>query len=108
MDPIELALADLNLQDKTNISDTAKRYNVDRSTLSRRFNLVTKPATIQYQQQQVLTVQQEQDLVEYINRLTEKGILQHHQWYAILLKILVARGLEIAGPRGFARGIKNH
>jgi hypothetical protein len=48
MDAIELALKDLRLQDKTNISATARVYNVQRSTLSRRFNKVTNSAVVQH------------------------------------------------------------
>jgi len=41
MSNIEVALADLRLQDKLNIQATANKHGVNRSTLSRRFNQVT-------------------------------------------------------------------
>ena len=75
MDPIEAALEDLKLQDIPNISATARVYNVQRSTLSRRFNGVTRPAKMQHQNQQLLSPQQELELVEYINILTKRGTL---------------------------------
>jgi hypothetical protein len=54
MDPIKLALKDLRLLDKPNISATAKVYNVDRSNLSRRFNNVTNLKLIYYKNEQLL------------------------------------------------------
>ena len=74
MDQIEAALQDLKLQDTKNISATAKQYGVQRSTLSRRFHRITNSAQAKHQEQQLLNDQQEQDLVNYINKLTEKGL----------------------------------
>ena len=74
MDAIEAALKDLKLQDRENISTVAKLHGVNRSTLSRRWNGVTNPAPMYHQSRQLLNPQQEKDLVEYINQLTEKGI----------------------------------
>ena len=74
MDAIEAALEDLKLLDTKNISTVAKLHKVQRSTLSRRWRGVTNPAKIKHQNQLLLTVQQEKDLVQYINKLTEKGI----------------------------------
>ena len=74
IEPIETALAALKLQDKKNISACAKLYRVDRSTLSRRFNGVSNPAKVKHQKQQLLKPQQEKDLIEYINKLIERGI----------------------------------
>ena len=74
MDAIEAALEDLKLQDKKNISAVAKLHGVERSTLSRRWNGVTNLAKMKHQEQQLLSPQQEKDLVQYINKLTETGI----------------------------------
>jgi hypothetical protein len=74
MEPIEAALRDLNLQDKPNISATAKLHNVERSTLSRRFNGVATSTKMKHQNQELLTPQQQADLIQHINELTEKGI----------------------------------
>jgi hypothetical protein len=74
MDAIETALEDLKLQDVKNISAVAKLHRVDRSTLSRRYNGVTDPAREKHQKQQLLNPQQEKDLIQYINKLTENGI----------------------------------
>ena len=74
MDPMELALQDLNLQDKPNISATANKHQVVRSTLSRRFNGVTQSHKVKCDNQALLSTQQERTLVQYINKLTELGI----------------------------------
>jgi hypothetical protein len=74
IDAIELAIQDLRFLDKPNISATAKLYNVDRSTLSRRHREVTNPKPKCHEKEQLLGHQQEQDLVEYINKLTERGL----------------------------------
>jgi len=42
MDSMEAALADLSFQDKPNIPATADKHKVKRSTLSRRWNKVTR------------------------------------------------------------------
>ena len=74
MDAIDNALQALTLQDKPNISATAKTYHVDRSTLSRRFRGVTTSTKVQHENNGLLSPQQERTLVEYINKLTETGI----------------------------------
>ena len=74
MDAIATALETLKLQDKKNISATAKLYRVDRSTLSRRYNGVSDPVAVKNQKQQLLNPQQEKDLVKYINKLTDTSI----------------------------------
>ena len=74
MESIELALEDLTLQDKPNISATAKKYEIERSTLSRRFNKVTTSKAVKAQRQQLLSKAQEQALCDYITKLTERGI----------------------------------
>ena len=74
MEPIDVALRDLTLSDTKNISAIAALHGVQRSTLSRRFRQVTTSAQVKHQKQQFLQPQQELDLVQYINELTEKGI----------------------------------
>jgi transposase-like protein len=74
MDQIELAIEHLTLQDTKNISATAKLFNVDRSTLSRRWNGVTNRALVSHKNSRFLNDAQEKELIKYINKLTEKGI----------------------------------
>ena len=74
MDSIGKALQALTLQDKPNISATAREYNVDRSTLSRRFKKGSVSRQTKCENQGLLPLQQERTLVLYINKLTENGI----------------------------------
>ena len=74
MDSIDKALQALTLQDKPNISATAREYHVDRSALSRRLNKVSVSRQTKYDNQGLLSPQQECTLVLYINKLTERGI----------------------------------
>ena len=73
MDSIELALKELRLSDTPNISAVAKAYNVNRLTLSRRFNGVSQSIEKKAENQQFLSPQQERTLIQEINRLTERG-----------------------------------
>ena len=72
---IELALADIALQEKPNYSAAAKKYAVDRTTLRRRHNGEQGSigaANSEYRQR--LTFVQEEDLIGQINKLTDQGI----------------------------------
>jgi hypothetical protein len=71
MDSIEKALSDLASQEKPNYATTAKKYGVAASTLSRRHRKITMSrddATATFKS--LLTPQQEQVLIEYINKLS--------------------------------------
>ncbi|KAF1961809.1 hypothetical protein CC80DRAFT_354622, partial [Byssothecium circinans] len=77
MDPIEealTALKSLELGEKVNISQTAKKYGVERSTLSRRWRGVQGSRAAQYENQRLLNDRQEQELVRYVDRLCERGL----------------------------------
>lgn len=74
MTPIEQALAELNLDDKPNISRTAKKYHVDRKNLGYRFKNERQTTTQKHQNQQFLSPPQEQALISYINKLSELGL----------------------------------
>ena len=74
MASIEAALADLALQDSPNYTATAKKFNVNRSTLSRRHRGVTVSIKEGRQTTSILSNQQEKELISYINKLTERGI----------------------------------
>ena len=74
MDSIDLALAQLKLDSNAKIAHFAKKFNVDRSTLSRRYNGVTQSVAVRHQEQQLLSARQEEELVRYINQLTEQGL----------------------------------
>jgi transposase-like protein len=66
MDQIDAAIADLRLQQSTNIKATASRYGVDRSTLSRRWR-VTRSREEGYDSQRILSLAQSEALIDHIN-----------------------------------------
>ena len=71
---IDAAICDLESQDAPNITATAKRHNVDRSTLSRRWRGKTSSREDHIDSISLLTKQQQKNLISYINKLTERGI----------------------------------
>ncbi len=73
MGSIEAALAALRSQNHCNYSATAKEYGVNRTTLSRRHRGITGSMREQYDSISILTKQREKTLVEYINKLTNRG-----------------------------------
>ena len=75
MTSIEAALADLALQDSPNYTATAKKFNINRSTLSRRHRDKTAFVKESKQTTSILSNQQEKELIRYINKLTERDIL---------------------------------
>jgi Tc5 transposase DNA-binding domain len=69
------AIADLETQEVPNIAATAKKYGLDRTTLSRRW----RGKTVSMEEcvsthRQCLTNTQEKVLVDLINRLTDRGM----------------------------------
>jgi hypothetical protein len=71
MGSIDKAIAFLRSSESENISEAARKYNVNRSTLSKRFRGKTRFTAQGYQTQQLLTHKQELMLVKQINRLSE-------------------------------------
>ena len=74
MDSIDAALADLKLQDTPNYTATAKKFNIDRTTLSRRHRGVTAPKGSSAGPTLLLSIEQRKGLVDYINELTNRGL----------------------------------
>ncbi len=74
MTSIEAVLADLALQDSSNYTATAKKFNINRSTLSRRHRGKTAFVKESKQTTSILSNQQEKELIRYINKLIERGI----------------------------------
>ena len=74
MDPIDAALAALELQDPPNYTWTAKEFNVNRTTLSRRHRRITRSREGATEMKSLLLIQQERTLLGYINLLTERGL----------------------------------
>jgi hypothetical protein len=72
---LELALADIRKQSIPNIRGTTKSYNVDRTTLTRRFNGSQQSFQASHEDtHQCLTNVQEEVLIGFINRLTERSL----------------------------------
>jgi phage portal protein BeeE len=71
MASIDKAIAFLKSSESANISEAARKYNVNRSTLSKRFRGKTRSTAQGYQTQQLLTRKQELMLVKQINKLSE-------------------------------------
>jgi len=74
MTSIEASLADLALQDSFNYTATAKKFNINRSTLSRRHRDKTVFVKKSKQTTSILSNQQEKELIRYINKLIERDI----------------------------------
>jgi Tc5 transposase DNA-binding domain len=72
---LELALADLRKQSIPNIKSTAERFEVDRTTLGRRFNRKQQSFKASREDShQSLSLVQEETLIRFINRLTERSL----------------------------------
>lgn len=74
-DRMEQAIADLKSQDTPNYRATAKKYDVNHTTLRRRHlgEQGTRQAAVSEHRQR-LTLAQEEVLVGHINKLTDRGI----------------------------------
>ena len=88
---IQAAIADLESQERVNYVVTAKKWNLDRTTLEWRHRGETgsKQEATSYARRQ-LTDTQEKTLVQYINKLSDRDILPTPQ----IVKNLT---VEIAG-----------
>ena len=74
MDSLSKALADLRVQDRPNITATAKKHGLSRSKLSRHWNGVSQTKNLAYENHRLLTTVQSKVLIKYINDLTERGL----------------------------------
>ena len=100
------AIADLKSQDRPNIAATARKYQLARETLSKRFRGETR--SIQdansYVRQQ-LTQTQEETLIEYVNKLNDRGFPPTPQ---ILKNIAESIARTSLGHNWVARFCKRH
>jgi hypothetical protein len=74
MDPIEKAIEDLKSQTpkgRIPYTKTAEKYGVVPTTLRRRYLAETKPCELKNLQQQLLTLEQEKELVKWIKQETQ-------------------------------------
>jgi hypothetical protein len=78
MAPIDDATEDLGSRDpgeRFTLKEIAEKYQVNRSTLGRRWRGLTASRDVGYLNQQALSQQQELELIQYIEKLTERGLL---------------------------------
>lgn len=69
---MDAALADLKFSSSLSISETARRYGVGRSALSRRFNLKATSTAQHHDSARLLNNAQERELLKYIRSLCER------------------------------------
>ena len=77
MDPIEAALAaleSLKPGEPFTYTEYADKYGCNRTTLSKRHRGVQGTRAAQYESQRVLNDEQSRTLVEWVNRLTQRGL----------------------------------
>ena len=72
---IQLAIDDLKLQEVVNFKATAKKYNIDRTTLMRRYKgKTTSNEEAHSIHQKLLTNAQEEALLKHISDLSDRGM----------------------------------
>lgn len=72
---IQKALDDLESQEVPNYSATAKKFKIDRRTLQRRHKGISKPKESAYSESHMLlTIEEEEVLVQHINNLSDRGL----------------------------------
>jgi hypothetical protein len=77
MGDIKAALAALESLEpgaRLNYTKVAIEFGVDRSTLSRRHRGIQQPRSTQYESQRILNNQQSEQLITWVNGLTERGL----------------------------------
>jgi transposase len=77
MDPIDLAVEAVEAQgegEQLSFTKVAEQYNVSRHTLARRCKGTQASMQAKATNQQRLDPQQEQELIQHIERLTERGL----------------------------------
>src|ERR1700733_7255894 len=72
---IQAAITDLESQERINYAVTAKKWNLDRTTLARRYRgeTVSNQDVTSYARRQLTNVQ-EKTLIQYINKLSNRGL----------------------------------
>lgn len=74
MAPIDDVLAALESQKQPNYTQTAKEFGVEMTKLSRRHRGLIESREVYREKASLLSHQQQVDLVEYINKLTARGL----------------------------------
>ena len=103
---IKAAIDDLRSQKRTNFAATAKRWDVERTTLAKRFRgeTGTNEDANSYVRQK-LTATQEETLIAYVNKLNDRGFPPTPQ---ILKNIAESIAHTTLGQNWVARFCKRH
>jgi AraC-like DNA-binding protein len=99
------AINSLEPGEPINYTAIAKRFGVERSMLSRRHRGVTSSKANQYEQQRILTNQHEKELINYINKLTDRGLFASHEMLRNFAKEITG---EKPGKHWPGRFLKRH
>ena len=105
---IELAIADLNQQEIPKIMGTAKKFNLVESTLRRRWKGKTvsqHTASSLYKQR--LTLAQEEQLIQQINTLTDRGLTPTSRMVRNLVKKTIRESVGKNWTGDFVRRYKD-
>jgi hypothetical protein len=108
MAPIDLALEylqSLDPEEKINYTQIAKKFGVDRSTLSRRYRQVTGSKEDQYYAQALLNRDQSEILITLVNELTKHGVPLTSSKLAEFAKVICGKE---PGKNWASRWVKAH
>ena len=108
MDQIELAVAHLKAQKQLNYAEAAKTFEVEPTTLRRRFlGITASRAQVNSEYRQLLNNVQEDTLLRYIDKLTEKHIPPTTQIVKNLAEEILDKPVGINWPARFVKRYKN-
>jgi hypothetical protein len=107
-DCIALALEELANQEKPNFRSTARKYKLDRTTLRRRHDSTQcSIRESQSETHQHLTSTQEEVLIGYINKLTERSIPPTSQFVKNFAEEICKKEVSKNWVSGFTRRYKD-
>jgi hypothetical protein len=103
---IEAAISELESQSRVNFAATARKWNIERTTLARRFRgeTGTKQDATSYSHRQLTDIQ-EAALIRHINKLTDRGLPPTPQ---IVKNIAEEIAHTQVGPNWVSRFCKRH
>src|SRR5450432_878527 len=105
---LDLALADLSKQANPNFLGTAKKFQVHRTTLQRRFQGVQQSRQVaSAENHQCLSLAQEKTLIRFINQLTERSMPPTSQIVKNVAEELCERPINKNWVGGFTRRYKD-
>src|SRR5450432_1876689 len=99
-----LAMEDIGKQTRPNWLGTARRFQVDRVTLMRRFNGTQQSIRLaRSETHQCLSIAQEETLIGYINSLSDRSIPPTNQIVRNIAEELIGRPVSKNWTSGFIR-----